>query len=176
MQRIYFFLPTISIITGIWVLLSTYIALFLAFCIPRRNITEWTVSNKSRVFWLLCVPWCCFYASLLEEMIFRAPLVILFVRPSLGFWGVAVILNLLFSLCHWFLYKNPLQFCLTLLWGPIASFVGVVYQSLWLPILIHAAYNLIILALVVLILRKHTIQDIYKHLTGQRIISDSLRM
>jgi len=156
--------------------LSTYIALFLAFCIPRRNITEWTVSNKSRVFWLLCVPWCCFYASLLEEMIFRAPLVILFVRPSLGFWGVAVILNLLFSLCHWFLYKNPLQFCLTLLWGPIASFVGVVYQSLWLPILIHAAYNLIILVLAVLILRKHTVQDIYKHLTGQRIISDSLRM
>lgn len=88
------------------------------------------------------------FAPTADELLFRAPLLILFSQLSPSAWGGIIALALGYGLLHWLKEERfkSTAFAATLLLGIITGFSVVYAQSIWAGVAIHFVWNLIPLA------------------------------
>jgi len=141
---------------------------------------EWLKENHGRVAWTVGSPHQYVLAPTIEELVFRAPLIIAFSTMSSGAWYGVLVSGALFALVHWFGKKillsevvsakekgshesddiameigrlhtkegkmirvrKVLSVVLTFPLGILAGYYGIVYQSIWVAVGIHAAWNI----------------------------------
>ncbi len=166
MERIYAFLPSILIIVciaGTTLLYNKLITKRLGE--DNLKINEWVKNNKWKAFSSFA-PVIYIGTPAIEELIFRAPLVIIFNTMSLSAWCGILISGGLFALLHWrdgikfvvngfsfsfSIFSNKEErtwiegvntLCVLIL-GILTGYYGIKYQSIWVSVGIHALWNLI---------------------------------
>lgn len=103
MERIYAFLPSVLIIACI----AGTAFLYLKWVVKRfgdnLKSVEWHRKNQGKVAWTVGTPMICVFGPAVEELIFRAPLIIAFgsMSSSAAWYGVFASSGL-FALSHWF--------------------------------------------------------------------------
>lgn len=190
MERIFMFLPSILVIAGIAGISFFYVKWIIKRYGDDYNSVEWHQQNKWKVTWTVGTPIMNVWAPTIEELIFRAPLIIAFSTLSSFAWYGILASSVLFSLTHWFgkkigmpeilsaqeenenesdnleseverlhqknskdiLIRRVLNVILTLPLGILAGYYGIKYQSVWLSIGIHSAWNLIMPFVVTLLI------------------------
>ena len=102
MERIYTFLPSVLVIACI----AGTTLLYMKWVIKRFGdnfkSTEWHKKNQWRVIWTVGTPLTNVWAPAVEELIFRAPLIIAFGAMSSVAWYGVFVSSGLFALSHWF--------------------------------------------------------------------------
>ena len=102
MERIYSFLPSVLIIAVIAGVAHFYVKWAIKRFGDNFKSVEWHRNNHSKVMWTVGAPFVNVLAPALEELVFRAPLIIAFSTMSLSAWYGVVISSGLFALVHWF--------------------------------------------------------------------------
>jgi len=101
-ERIYTFLPSVLVIACI----AGTTLLYMKWVIKRFGdnfkSTEWHKKNQWRVIWTVGTPLTNVWAPAVEELIFRAPLIIAFGAMSSVAWYGVFVSSGLFALSHWF--------------------------------------------------------------------------
>lgn len=109
MERIYAFLPSVLIIAAI----AGATLLYLKWVIKRFGdnfkSVEWLKKNQWKVVWTVGTPLTNVWAPAVEELIFRAPLIIAFSAMSSVAWYGVFASSGLFALSHWFGKKIWMQ-------------------------------------------------------------------
>lgn len=102
MERIYAFLPSVLIIACI----AGATLLYMKWVIKRFGdnfkSVEWNKKNQWKVVWTVGTPLTNVWAPAVEELIFRAPLIIAFGAMSSVAWYGVFASSGLFALSHWF--------------------------------------------------------------------------
>ena len=102
MERIYAFLPSVLVIACI----AGATRLYLKYVIKRFGdnfkSVEWYKNNQWKVIWTVGTPLINVWAPAVEELIFRAPLIIAFGAMSSVAWYGVFASSGLFALSHWF--------------------------------------------------------------------------
>lgn len=101
MERIYVFLPSILIIACIAGVTLLYLKLIVKRFGDSFKSVEWHEKNKQKVAWVVGAPFINIWAPAVEELIFRAPLVIAFSAMSSFAWYGILSSSALFALTHW---------------------------------------------------------------------------
>jgi len=154
-ERIYIFLPSIlalACIAGIAFLYLKWIARRLG-----DNFTneEWREKNVAKILLTVGAPTYYVFAPAVEELIFRAPLIILFGAMTSFAWYGILISSVLFALMHLLsqeerkktLAHKAYRFVATFVLSVLAGYYGIVNQSIWTSFGIHVAWNIIAPAL-----------------------------
>lgn len=102
MERILLFLPSILIISGIAFVTFLYLKLMIRRFGDKLKSVDWIEKNKLKIGLLLSSPNAYIFAPAWEELVFRAPLIIIFSELSQSAWHGILISSILFSLLHWF--------------------------------------------------------------------------
>lgn len=102
MERIYAFLPSVLAIAFIASVTFLYLKLVIKHFGSSFKSVEWHEKNQWKVTWTFGVPKVNVLAPAVEELIFRAPLVIAFSSMSSTAWYGVFISGGLFALTHWF--------------------------------------------------------------------------
>lgn len=102
MERIYAFLPSILIIACIAGATFLYLKLVIKRFGDNFKSVEWHRENKRKVIWTVSIPLILIYGPSLEELIFRAPLIIAFSEMSSFAWYGVFASSGIFALLHWF--------------------------------------------------------------------------
>jgi len=101
-ERIYVFLPSVLVIAVI----AGATLLYLKWVIKRFGddfkSVEWHKKNQWKVIWTVGTPLTNAWAPAVEELIFRAPLIIAFSAMSSVAWYGVFASSGLFALSHWF--------------------------------------------------------------------------
>lgn len=108
MERFSTFLPSMLVLLGIAAVVRLYTYLVIKRWGNLIESVEWRKKNTFKAYLLVGLPVVCLYAPALEEVIFRAPLLILFNGLSPAAWYGIVIASVIFSVCHWFGQKFTL--------------------------------------------------------------------
>ncbi|MEK7452739.1 MAG: CPBP family intramembrane glutamic endopeptidase [Patescibacteria group bacterium] len=102
MERIYAFLPSVLVIACI----AGATLLYMKWVIKRFGdnfkSVEWHKKNQWKVVWTVSTPLTNVWAPAVEELIFRAPLIIAFSAMSSVAWYGVFASSGLFALTHWF--------------------------------------------------------------------------
>lgn len=102
MERIYVFLPSVLVI----VCIAGATLLYLKWVIKRFGdnfkSVEWHKKNQRKVVWTVGTPMINVWEPAVEELIFRAPLIIAFGTMSSVAWYGVFASSVLFALSHWF--------------------------------------------------------------------------
>jgi len=185
MERLRVFLPSIIIIASIGIAVLLYVKWF-----EKRNAeflksADWLSKNKYAVMLKYAWPSVLISAPTLEEVIFRAPIIVAFGALTSNAWIGVIVSSTIFAIPHWRGSKvtaieffeaneknqfqtddvlttiNQLQktngvkirirkianVVLAFLTGMLSGYYGIKYQSLWVSVGIHFAWNLFIAAL-----------------------------
>lgn len=181
MERVYEFLPSIIVIACIAALAILFFKLLVKYFGDNLRNTEWVQKNKLKAY-LLCVLRYHVVEPTVEELVYRAPLVLVFSTVSSFAWYVILAVSgapLLFSLflrrssdtvlvryfmgirnvapdapdasgasrmspetakkadiaCKVFGVVSAVSL------GIVSGYYGILYQSIWLSVGIHAAWN-----------------------------------
>ncbi len=102
MERIYVFLPSIVIIACIAGATRLYLKLKIKSFGDNFKSVKWHEKNKWKVIWTVGTPSTNIWAPAVEELIFRAPLIIAFSAMSSFAWYGVLTSSGLFALLHWF--------------------------------------------------------------------------
>ncbi len=102
MERIYALLPSVLVLACI----AGATLLYLKWIIKRFGESnfksvEWYEKNKWKVGWTIGTPLANVWAPAVEEIIFRAPLIIAFSAVSSVAWGGILASSGLFAIAHW---------------------------------------------------------------------------
>lgn len=101
-ERFHLFLPSILAL----VCIATVTTFYLRFAIKQfgdnLKSVEWNQKNEIKVSLLVGTPLICILAPAVEELIFRAPLVVVFRHLDATAWCMIVVSSLIFGLIHWF--------------------------------------------------------------------------
>jgi len=100
-ERIYLFLPSILFITCIAGITHLYIRLVIKRFGDNFKSVEWHEKNERKVSWMLGTPTNNVLAPAMEELIFRAPLIIAFSAMSSVAWYGIFASSGIFALMHW---------------------------------------------------------------------------
>jgi len=175
------FLPSILVIACI----ASATLLYLKWIVKRFGdkfkSVEWREKNKWKFFWIVGLPNRGLGSPFVEELFFRAPLIIAFSAMSSFAWYGVLASSCLFSLSHWFgkkismpeilskrensnhksddieteierlhqdkgkeiVVRRMLHMFFSLILGILAGYYGIKYQSIWVSVGIHSAWNLI---------------------------------
>jgi membrane protease YdiL (CAAX protease family) len=102
MERVLVFLPSVLVIAGI----AAAIFIYLKWIIKRFGddfkSVEWHKQNQWKVIWSVGTPLTNVWAPTIEELVFRAPIIIAFSAMSSFAWYGVLTSSILFSLAHWF--------------------------------------------------------------------------
>ncbi len=189
MERVFLFLPSMLVIALIGLLARFYARSQLKKFGNNVNNLEWMRKNKFAFEMKFGSPLLYICAPTIEELLFRAPLIILFSSVTshavLGITASAV----LFGLMHIFnkkvklpqilsesnecsqekltvselvakiekrdkkriFYLNIIAVCATTILGLLAGYFGVYYQSIWVAVGIHAAWNMFVPPLLIIV-------------------------
>lgn len=102
MERIYEFLPSILILAGIAGVTLLYLKLIIKRFGDKFKSVEWHEKNEWKVIWSVGTPLAYVWGPAVEELIFRAPLIIAFSTVSSVAWYGIFASSGLFALMHWF--------------------------------------------------------------------------
>lgn len=102
MERIYTFLPSVLIIACIAGVVPLYLRLIAKRFGDNLKSVEWLKKNRRMLIWVIGVPFAYVGAPAMEELKFRAPLVIAFSEMSTSAWYWVFVSSGLFALLHWF--------------------------------------------------------------------------
>jgi membrane protease YdiL (CAAX protease family) len=142
-ERIFLFFPSVFTLVCIAIITRVYLRLIFKHYEENLKGVEWQQKNKRRVAWMIDKPTNFIWAPIYEELMFRAPLIIVFDTISYLAWCGIVVSACLFSVKHWQIKKSWLQVVLAFIFSVLAGYFGVKYQSIWLSVGIHFAWNLI---------------------------------
>ena len=190
MERFLTFLPSVLVIASIALITRVYLKWIIGRFDENAKSVQWHQQNKWKVFWLVGMPVQIVWAPTVEELIFRAPLVLAFSGMSSFAWYGILTSAVLFSLMHWsgkkiwmpeillaraegshksddigeeverlhqeagkkILVSRISHVIFALLAGISAGYYGILYQSIWVSVGIHAAWNLVMPVVVQLLL------------------------
>lgn len=102
MERIYAFLPSILVIACIAVATLLYMKWVIKRFGDNFKSVNWHKKNQWKVIWTISTPLTNVWAPAVEELIFRAPLIIAFAAMSSFAWYGVFASSGLFALSHWF--------------------------------------------------------------------------
>ena len=102
MERIYAFLPSILIIACIAGATLLYMKWVIKHFGDNFKSVEWHKQNQWKVSWTVSTPLIYVWAPAVEEIVFRAPLIIAFSAMSSVAWYGVFASSGLFALLHWF--------------------------------------------------------------------------
>lgn len=102
MERIYTFLPSILVIACIAGATRLYVKWVLKRFGDNFKSVEWHKKNEWKVIWMVGTPMTNVWAPAVEELIFRAPLIVGFGAMSSVAWYGVFASSGLFALTHWF--------------------------------------------------------------------------
>ena len=112
-HRILHFLPSILILFGIYLATYAYLIVIANKFSDRLRSIEWCQRNRWKVAFLIVIPTRCLLAPTIEELMFRAPLIIAFGALSPAAWCGIVASSALFAASHWpgkkFLFSEVLS-------------------------------------------------------------------
>ena len=181
MERIYTFLPSTIILIGIAGVTLLYMKLVIKRFGDNFRSIEWHEKNKWRVAWTVSMPLTNVYGPAVEELIFRAPLIVMFSAMSPVAWYGIFASSGVFALLHWFgkkiwmleilsarensdhktddvvaemnrlyqengraiMVRKVLHVIFAMPLGILTGYYGIKYQSIWVAVGIHSAWNLI---------------------------------
>ncbi len=95
------FFPSIFILTIISGILLIYLKYQKKQFGKKLHSIKWLKKERKKVIWTLSAPEYCILAPAREEVIFRAPLIIIFSEISSNAWYGIFISSIIFSLMHW---------------------------------------------------------------------------
>ena len=101
-ERFFQFLPSIAILASIAIATLIYLRLISRRFRERTKSIKWCKENHWKIIWLIKMPLLYVWAPVAEELLFRAPLVVIFSDLSGNAWLGIWISGLLFSLVHYF--------------------------------------------------------------------------
>lgn len=101
-ERFFQFLPSITVLMSIALVTFVYLRLVSKKFKERMKSIEWCKENHWKIIWLIGVPLQHIWAPVAEELVFRAPLIVLFSSISGNAWRGIWISSILFSLVHYF--------------------------------------------------------------------------
>ena len=101
-ERFFQFLPSIVVLTSIAIVTFVYLRLISKRFKERMKSIEWCKENQGKIIWLIGIPFQNVWAPVAEELVFRAPLIIVFSSISGNAWRGIWISSILFSLVHYF--------------------------------------------------------------------------
>jgi membrane protease YdiL (CAAX protease family) len=180
MERLYIFLQSIIVLVSIAVMVRAYLFYVSAKYKKRTKSVAWCKANMLKVIFLISAPYVYIFGPVLEELIFRAPLVVLFSSLTDLVWIWIIISSILSALLHWkgkkvtlteifeadmrgetesddvtleekrlfrqkgkkIILEKIFQVIVTFLLGVLSGYFGIKYQSIWLCVGIHAAWNI----------------------------------
>lgn len=102
MERIYAFLPSVLILACIAGITLLYLKWVTKRFGDSFKSVEWHEKNKWKVIWAVGTPMTNVFVPAVEELIFRAPLIIAFSAVSSVAWYGIFASSVLFALTHWF--------------------------------------------------------------------------
>lgn len=102
MEKIYAFLPSVLIIACIAGAMLLYLKWIIKRFGDNFKSVEWHKKNQWKVIWIVGTPLTNVWAPAVEELIFRAPLIIAFSATSSVAWYGVFASSGLFALMHWF--------------------------------------------------------------------------
>ena len=105
MERLLQFLPSLLILGLIALISIVYLRFILKKWKTKLQSIAWCRENSKKNFWRISVPLLYIHAPVYEELIFRAPLVLLFDHVSESAWLGIFISALLFGASHWWGFK-----------------------------------------------------------------------
>lgn len=108
MERIYTFLPSILILVCIVGTTRLYVWLIIRQFGDNFNNFEWRDKNRCKVILTVSIPWGVLMCPALEELIFRAPLIIIFEKMSSLAWYAVFASGVIFWLTHLIWIPNKL--------------------------------------------------------------------
>lgn len=100
MERIYLFLPSILILACIAGATHLYLKLVIKRFGDKLKSVEWHEKNKRKLMWTVSIPCTEVRAPAVEELIFRAPLIVAFSTISSVAWYAIFASGGLFALAH----------------------------------------------------------------------------
>lgn len=102
MERIYAFLPSVLLLACIAGATLLYLKLAIKRFGDNLKSVEWCRKNRWKIIWTIGTPKEYIWFPAVEELIFRAPLIIAFSAVSSGAWYGIFASSILFALTHWF--------------------------------------------------------------------------
>ncbi len=102
MERIYAFLPSVLVMACIAGVTFLYVKWVIKRFGDNFKSVEWHEKNQRKVIWAVGTPLAHVWAPAVEELIFRAPLIIAFGAMSSVAWYGVFASSGLFALSHWF--------------------------------------------------------------------------
>jgi membrane protease YdiL (CAAX protease family) len=112
MERLALFLPSFVVIAAIGIAATIYIRWFFGRHKNEMRSLDWREENKAKVGLSLSMPNQYLASPTLEELAFRAPLILLFPVVTGNAWIGIVVSSVLFGALHWFGGKAGLQLLL----------------------------------------------------------------
>lgn len=137
MERIYEFLPSIIMLICIAV-----VALFCSALVPRSRCYVSVIGDEEEQsqpeLGIIHLVWA---APAVEELIFRAPLIIAWSAMSTNAWYGIFVSTILFALAHLPMVKKRIMIIGVIPLGILTGYYGILYQSIWVSVGIHMLWN-----------------------------------
>ena len=172
LERIYQFLPAMLVPLSVAIAGNIYAALLAKKYRDVLNDKQWTKAHPWKCFFLFWAPFAYGYGPVQEELIFRMPLIIIFSGISPNAWIGIVVSAATFAIIHWhggliatmqknekkteygseiiaermkkqFRQQKSVQMVVLFIMGTFIGYYGVYYQSIWVSVGMHAAWNLL---------------------------------
>src|SRR3989338_494760 len=99
--RLNVFLPSLIILAALVLVGVVYIRIIKWRLKGKLNSIAWVQEHHRQISWTISFPLLYVFGPAIEELIFRAPLVVLFENISSGAWWGISISAILFALTHW---------------------------------------------------------------------------
>lgn len=106
-ERLRFFLPSMIVLGIIALVTRIYIAILYKRMGEKLKSIEWLKDNEKKALLLVALPLQVLWAPSFEELVFRAPLIVIFPAISSKAWIGIWISSILFVFIHWF--NKPLS-------------------------------------------------------------------
>lgn len=99
-QKFVILLPTLAIVAGIIVFFYLYFLAIKRHYGDSLNSIDWVTTNARKLFFLISLPAVCVQAPIVEELIYRLPLILILDSTSEYRWTWTIAASVLFSLVH----------------------------------------------------------------------------
>jgi membrane protease YdiL (CAAX protease family) len=106
MEKLYFYLPTILSVASLAGLVWVYMYIIKRYLKDKLSSVEYVTKNQFWLSWIYATPAIALFAPLVEELIFRMPLILLFDTNSAGKQWAIIGSSLIFGCIH--LYGNKI--------------------------------------------------------------------
>lgn len=149
LERIFDFMPSLIVMIFILILIRVINWLSNRLYGAKSKDFDWSFEHFFKMFWLTKGIRTCARAPVLEEMLYRLPIIILFPKLTIYACIGIVISSVLFAVAHWGNFpeeKTSTRLkCLIvpLIIGLLFGFCGVLTQTVWLVVIMHSIWNLL---------------------------------